>query len=505
MTSANLITSVQHSIVPQEGLQYFFTVEATNGAGLKQTSFSDGVVVDTSPPVIAGVYHGVKKEENDVDQVMSQNDSEQLTFYWDAPYDKESGISSVEWCAGTTNNSCDLVELTSVNAEDRYVNHYISKPLASGTSVFIMLSVRNGVGMTSVVVTPPLLIDSIPPTVGNVTVGNTAVTKYFKVGDFISAEWSGFVDNDSNLSHFEWAICEASAKDKCAKPLVNVGLQKAIKVEVVGLLYGVSYVVVVRAFDKVGLFSEAISNQFILDGTRPSAGTVYDGLRRRKDIEFQSSTTQLSANWSPFTDNNGRIAKYEMCVGLQPGKCDLSEFASVGMKLIGTIPGLSLKHNKRYFVTVRATSESGFKTTATSNGVRVDSTPPIKGVVRDGQTLADIDYQADDTYIYANWDKFQDDESDVTSYTWCAGTGKGICDIVPETDVGDYTSASQQILPPLSRGIEIFVTVNTFNGAGASTSSSSDGFKVDNTAPVLSKVKQNHSVRVVLPGLPRLI
>ena len=262
-----------------------------------------------------------------------------------------------------------------------------------------------------------------------------------------------------------------------------------------------SYTVIVRAFNKVGLFSEATSNQFILDGTKPSPGTVYDGSQRRKDIEFQSSTTQLSANWSPFTDSNGNIDMYEMCVGVEPGICDVSDFVSVGINLRGTVSGLSLKHNKIYYVTVRATSESGYSTTATSNGVRVDSTPAVGGVVRDGKTLVDIDYQADDTYIYANWDEFHDEESDITSYTWCAGTLKGICDIVSESDVGDRTSVSQQVLPPLPEGIEIFVTVRTLNNAGKSTTSSSDGFKVHSNAPVLSKVTKidfNRSFLIVL-------
>lgn len=490
MTSADLQTSVVHSIVPQEGLQYFVTVEATNGAGLKQTTSSDGITVDTSPPAVAGVYHGVEREDKGVTQLMSQGVGDKLTFHWDKPYDSESGISSVVWCAGTNNKSCDIVSLTAVDPEGTSVKYSLSQPLPSGTIVFIMLVVKNGAGMISEVVTSPLLIDTTPPSVGNVTVGNTAKTKYFKKGDFITAEWSGFIDTESHLSHFEWAICQASAKDKCVNPYVNVAVTTGIKVHALGLNYGVSYVVTVRAFNKVGMFSAATSNQFILDGTKPSAGTVYDGSQRRVDIEFQSSTTELSANWSPFKDDNGEIAEYKMCLGEESGTCDVNDFVSVGINLRGKISGLSLKHNERYFVTVRATSESGYSTTATSNGVRVDSTPAVRGKVRDGQTLMDIDYQADDTYIYANWDEFQDEESDITRYKWCAGTGKGICDIVPETDVGERTSASQQILPPLPEGIAIFVTVTTFNNAGSSTTSSSNGFKVDNTAPILSTVSK---------------
>ena len=491
MTSANLGTSAYHLIEPQKGLQYFFTVEATNGAGLKEAVYSDGITIDSSPPVIKGIYHGVKQEQNDVPQSMIQNDGRYIAFHWDKPHDNESGISSVEWCAGTKNTSCDIVSFTPVGSENTSVKYFMSESLASGTFVFVMLVATNGAGLTSTVVPPPLLIDTSPPMVGNVTVGKSAGTTYFKKGDSITAAWSGFIDGESLLSKFEWAICKASVNNECIGPYVNVGLKTAAVIDVLGIDYGISYVVTVRAFNKAGLFAEAASNEFILDGVMPSAGTVFDGLEREKDIEFQSSSTQLSANWLQFTDINSRIADYEICAGTEPGTCDESAFVSLGIKHTGTITGLSLIHNRRYYVTIRATSDSGYTTTATSNGVRVDSTPPVGGEVRDGRTLMDIDYQADDTYIYANWEEFQDEESDITGYTWCAGTGKGVCDIISETNVGDRTSAGQEISPPLPEGISIFVTVSTLNNAGASTTASSDGFKVDNTPPILSRVSND--------------
>ena len=489
MTSAGPNTTVEHSIIPQEGLQYFFTVEATNGAGLKQAFYSNGITIDTSPPVLKDVYHDIERKTNNVLQVITQKDSIQLAFYWDKPYDPETGISSVEWCAGTSNNSCNIVSLTSVDPEDTSVKHSISESLASGTVVFVTLVVTNGAGINSTVVTALLLIDTTPPSVGNVTVGKTSGTSYFRKGDSIMAIWSGFGNDPSRFSHFEWTLCQAIARDICVIPYKNVGIKRTVNIDIVGIEYGISYVVVVRAYNNGGLFDEATSNDFILDGSKPSAGTVYDGLERRKDIEFQSSTTQLSANWSPFIDSNGRITCYEMCVGTEPERCDVSgQFLSLGITFSGTIKGLRLSHNGRYFVNVRATSESGYSTIATSNGVRVDRTPPLGGKVRDGQTLMDIDYQAADMVISANWDEFQDEESDVTGYTWCAGTRKGVCDVISKTNVGDRTSASQQILTPLPKGISIFVTVSTVNNAGAPTKVSSDGFICDDTAPILSEV-----------------
>ncbi len=488
MTSAGPNTTVYHSIAPEEGVQHFVTVEAINGAGLKEVLYSEGITVDTSPPVIEGVHHGVENNENYASQLIIQNDGGYLAFHWDKPYDTESGISSVKWCAGSRNNSCNIVSMTSVDPGQLSVKHHMSESLASGIIVFVTLLVENGAGMIITVVSPPLLIDTTPPSIGNVSVGKTAQSTYFEEGASITAKWSGFIDGESRVSHFEWAICQASLREKCVSPYVNVALKTTSNIDVLGVNFGVSYVVVVRAFNKAGLFSEATSNQFILDGSKPSAGTVYDGLERQKDIEFQSSTARISANWSPFTDVNSRIADYEMCVGTELGTCDESDFFSLGVKLTGTIKGLSLSHNQGYFVTVRATSESGYSTTATSSGVKVDSTPAVGGEVRDGQTPVDIDYQSDGRYIYANWDEFQDDESEITGYTWCAGTRKGVCDIISETNVGDRTYAGKQIMPPLPGGISIFVSVRTFNNAGASTTVSSDGFKVDDTPPILSRV-----------------
>ena len=489
MVSADLSTYVEHKIIPQEDSQYFFTLEAINGAGLQRTTTSDGIIVDTSPPVIAGIYHGDEREEQNLNQTIFQNDGEQLSFYWDEPYDVESGISSVKWCAGTTNYLCDIVPLTLIeDPKVTFAKYFLSKSLTSGTVVFMTLTVTNGVGMKTEVSTSPLLIDNTPPTPGNVTVGNTDRTKYFNNGDVITAKWNGFVDSESHVNYFEWVICLASTTEKCISLFVKVGLRTTQEIDALGLTYGVSYVVIVRAFNKAGLFREASSNQFIVSGKEPSPGTVYDGTQRRKDIEFQSSTTQLSANWSTFIDINGNILDYKMCVGEKPGVCDVIDFVSVGINLKGIITGLSLDHKEKYFVTVQATSESGYITAATSNGVTVDSTPAIKGKVRDGTTLTDIDYQNDYAYIYCNWDNFRDEESDVTSYTWCAGTTKGSCDVVKETDVGDRTSVSQQILPPLPEGIEIFLTVSALNRAGMSSVSFSDGFQVDSTPPVFFKV-----------------
>ena len=535
MTNADVQTSIHLQILLEEGQRYFFTVEATNGAGLKQTAYSDGVTVDVTPPLVGDVSYKVQTKASsarqqssgsgrrrrsvrdtpgDADQTddfgasslrvfssvrgcnnsvntscdVKQSSDRLLVFSWEAPADAESGITSVEWCAGSSPHSCDTVLWTAVEPSTTSVEHSLSTPLPSGTLVVIKLRVSNGAGMQSTSISKPLLVDGTAPTDGVVIVGNTLETKYLRKDESLIADWSGFVDHESGLSHFEWAVCKAGSRDDCITPFVDVGLKATIENSALDIKPGISYVLIVRAHNKVELFRETESNQFILDGTPPTAGTVYDGSSDRNDLELQSSTSDISANWSPFTDSNGRITLYEMCVGTEQEKCDVSDFVNVGIAVKGSIQGLSLNHTRRYFVTVRATNEAGYSAMATSNGVLVDSTPAVGGEVRDGRTLADIDFQAGDTYIYANWDEFQDVESDVIRYAWCAGTRQGTCDIIPEIDVGDRISVGRQIRPSLTAGMAVFVTVSAYNGAGAITRVSSDGFKVDSTPPVVSKV-----------------
>ena len=537
MTSANLQTRAHHYVVLKEGQWHFFTVEALNGAGLKETAHSDGVMLDSTPPSIGEVLLASETQKQadslppspsgarhlarsawdtraDADQIdafgvsslrtsssvqwcnvsnnsscnIKQQSDRLLSFSWEAPFDTESGISSVEWCAGSRPELCDIVPWTDVERSRTWIKHSLSHPLASGAIVLIRVKVTNSAGMISTAISKPLLIDNTEPTKGAVIVGNTLETEYLRKEEPVTADWSGFSDQESGLSRFEWAVCHAGSTKDCITPFVDVGLKRSIRNSALDIKPGVCYVVVVRAHNKVGLFSEAVSNQFMLDLTAPISGIVYDGSDERNDAALQISESEISANWSPFADSNSRITEYEMCVGTAPEKCDVSDFVSFGMALKGTITGLSLNHSGRYFVTVRATNEVGYSSLAASNGIQVDSTPPVAGKVRDGKTLADIDFQAGGAFIYANWDEFQDVESEVTRYAWCAGTIKGTCDIIPETDVGEHTAFGQQIRPSLASGMAVFVTVSAYNGAGAVTRRSSDGVIVDSTPPDISKV-----------------
>jgi len=53
-----------------------------------------------------------------------------------------------------------------------------------------------------------------------------------------------------------------------------------------------------------------------------------------------------------------------------------------------------LKYGIKYFTTVTACNTADLCTSVTSDGVVVDNSPPTAGVVQDGSTDNDIEYQS---------------------------------------------------------------------------------------------------------------
>ena len=112
----------------------------------------------------------------------------------------------------------------------------------------------------------------------------------------------------------------------------------------------------------------------------PTAGVVNDGLGT--DIDTQTSTTMIEANWNGFTPSGGdSIAFYEWAIGTAPGLTNVQDWTSVGLATSATNSSLSLTVGVKY-VGVRATSAAGLTSqAATSDGVQVmlPPAPPSGG------------------------------------------------------------------------------------------------------------------------------
>ena len=177
------------------------------------------------------------------------------------------------------------------------------------------------------------------------------------------------------------------------------------------------YTVTLVETNRAGLSSESKSKSFIIDSTPPEQGIVYDGLGSDTqqncsanmtfgetsqcstrnfadtDIDYTFNTTEVSARWIDFRDNESDIVEYFWCVGSQPMKDNIRACESTGLRMNGSHSEMNLSHGDRYYVTVLACNGAGRCTAGHSNGVEVDTTPPTMTYVRDGVMGADMDFQ----------------------------------------------------------------------------------------------------------------
>jgi hypothetical protein len=129
----------------------------------------------------------------------------------------------------------------------------------------------------------------------------------------------------------------------------------------------------------------------------PVAGHVYDGVPKsgnQSDIDFQTDTSALHVFWEGFHDPHTAVKEYYIAVGTCPG-CD----NVVGVQAVGIVNSFRLDHVRfgvglKYYTSVMACNTADYCTTAVSDGVIIDSSPPSMGVVMDGTAARDIEYQS---------------------------------------------------------------------------------------------------------------
>ena len=163
--------------------------------------------------------------------------------------------------------------------------------------------------------------------------------------------------------------------------------------------------------------TSSLSESFVIDPTAPEPGVVYDGLGsdpntncsdnstfgedsqcstrsfEETDVDFTNNTREVHARWIDFLDTESDIVEYFWCVGTQPMTDDIRECESTGMRPNGSHFDLNLQQGDAYYVTVVACNGARRCSAAYSDGVSIDTTPPVMQYVRDGIMGPDMDFQ----------------------------------------------------------------------------------------------------------------
>ena len=489
-TSVELDLRAQAKVALEHGETYFVSVTAINSAGLTTASSSNGVTIDTTPPVVQGfsIVSGIVIDQNTAKETIPSDVTAILTnkckisATWHDIFDEESEIKRVSICATTNNEECNLFTWKDLNPDSSVFSFDFQYPLQSGTVLMLKLFVENGAGLKTTLNSSKVIVDNSPPVKGFVKINSKSGLVFLTENQPLIALWWGFNDSETGIKEYKWKICSARRISNCVTEFVSVGLKDSVALNDIEIVHGKEYKFVVNAVNFAGLETDSVSNSFILDKTSPETGMVFNGLDSVEGKNHQSSITDIFAWWTAFKDKESDISRYEICIGSIPGLCDMSGFRNVGSATNATVNNLNLTHNATYYTTVRGTNGAGQTGFASSKGITVDITPPIGSILRDGEDL-DIDFTIQDTFMSINWDEFYDPESGISKYVVCAGTIVGACDLVSATRVKHDLAEKISIRPAISSGTVVYSTLWVYNGAGVATEVHSNGVLVDTTPP----------------------
>ena len=243
-----------------------------------------------------------------------------------------------------------------------------------------------------------------------------------------------------------------------------------------------SYTLTLTVTDAADNTATATKSTYVVDNTAPTLpAAVNDGVSPT-DIDWVVSLTQLQSFWTAATDATSGVAKYELCLSTATscGGTIAVPWSDVATATNSTNGGLTLVENQKYYACVRATDVAGnVSTVRCSDGQTVDTVvPPSATVVRDG-TATDVAWFTS-TSISGNWTSGGDTGSGVASALWDIYDGA--------SQVASGTTASNAFttsVPSLVEGAPYTIRVREQDVAGnvSTTRTSSDGFRVDATAP----------------------
>ncbi|NTU49735.1 MAG: T9SS type A sorting domain-containing protein [Desulfobulbaceae bacterium] len=371
-TSTGTATSVTvTSLNLKVGKTYYINVRAVNGDGLIGTVVSsDGVKIVAKPSSSASVNDGMG---TDVD---IQESKIALSANWSAVTDAVSSIARYEYAIGTTAKGTDVKGWTSAGTSTNVTITGLS--LTLGKIYYVSVRAVNGVGLTGPINSSDgVKIVAKPTAPASVNDGTTTDVDTQEVTTSLSANWPAATDVVSGIARYEYAI-GTSTGGTDLRGWTSIGSARAVTAAGLNLNVGTTYYVSVRAVNGVGLPGAAASS----DGVKIVApvpkqppvgpGSVSDGMG--SDIDVQESLATLSANWPAARDAVTGIARYEYAIGTTAKGVDVKGWTSVGTATYVTVPGLSLKVNATYFVSVRAVNGAGLTgTVVSSDGVKITS------------------------------------------------------------------------------------------------------------------------------------
>ncbi|XP_046569942.1 uncharacterized protein LOC124278267 [Haliotis rubra] len=476
------ITSVQkegpvakfHGTHLLDGITYYVCVQSNN-TRLTMSECGDGVVIDDRPPIKGDVWvvnqHNGFLTEGDV-----------LVMAWSGFRDHdsttESGITHFSCAIGSYPGGQDALVFTNVGF--LHHAHFSNMMLVNGKTYYATVKAFDRLGHSTSATSDAVLVDVTPPKTGDIFIGNTLDSHSVVSADRLTVHWTGFEDPESGILSTYLAI--GSTITGTLSPFTKYAGTFA-DIHTNGFIDGHEYFAKLMITNRAGLTSTAVSNTFTVDSSPPTRGVVTDGEDTDKvELDYQGFTDRYGCHWSGFDDPHSGLSSFRVSLGTQPYLDDVVTETHTGlgteMSWTGDLPlGVKL------YCSVEACNRAGLCSKSASDGIILDNSPPVPGMVFVGHDGHHRKYHGHASSLTARWFGFEDPETGINHFDWCVGTTAGICDVLPSTNnlLSDSVLKTGLKLPS---GHPLYVTVNATNPAGLVATSTSDSFIVDASAPV---------------------
>ncbi|OWF42246.1 Hemicentin-1 [Mizuhopecten yessoensis] len=244
----------------------------------------------------------------------------------------------------------------------------------------------------------------------------------------------------------------------------------------------------VEHFEKV----EGCSDGLIIDETVPSLGSV----TIHSDAGYISDSSDLFISWEGFYDNFAAhgvgMLQYRYAIGSYPGGKDSQAYKEVGEKQTVLLRNKRLTPGIVYYAMVEARDKVNLTTTAISDGVLFDDTPPVRGTL----FVGDLHVHRHVTTLQnmaLHWEGFYDEESGIKHFEVAIGNYPDIPDVVsfqhvdPSSFFFDFSNLH------LQHGHTYYAFLRVTNRAGLSLLAGSGYFLLDNTPPLPGIVREGPS------------
>ena len=259
-----------------------------------------------------------------------------------------------------------------------------------------------------------------------------------------------------------------------------------------GLDNDITYYYRLSALDITGNVSAFSNEASATPFSPPVASDIRDG--SSTDVDWWNDRSTFTLNWDPFEDNGAVTYKY--AIGTSLGNLNsIVDWTANGTETSVTLTNPIFFEGFTYYMSVKGTDNTSKSDIATSDGVKMDFTAPISGVVNDGSTEEGIDLEFGNTLseLSANWSSFIDPPvngagSGIAAYSYAIDTVAKKAEIVPWTEIGLNKLVSHEELI-LEEGVPYYFSVIAIDGAGNSSRAiSSNGVIKDFTSPLTGDI-----------------